>query len=236
MDYFIDLATCGGYFGYLLFMLPVIILSAAASYGVNTNFKKYSQIYSTRGVTAAEVAQEILRRNGIYNVRVTRISGHLTDHYHPKEQYIGLSADVYDSTSVAAIGIAAHEAGHAVQHNVGYAPVRFRSALLPVANVASYLSWIVIFLGLLIHPTLAVAGLILFGAVVLFQLVTLPVEFNASRRALEVLNGGYLNGEELEGARKVLRAAAMTYVVALLTTLWQMFRYILIVFGNDRRR
>lgn len=236
MDYLIELVTQGGYFGYIIFMLPVVILSAVASLGVTSNFNKYSKVFSRRGVTAAEVALQILHQNGIYDVTVKPVSGNLTDHYHPKEKYIGLSTEVYNSTSVAAIGIAAHEAGHAVQHQVGYAPIRFRSALLPVANVASYMSWIVIFLGLLIHPTLAVAGLILFGTVVLFQFVTLPVEFDASRRALAVLNGGYLSQDEMEGARKVLKAAAMTYVVALLTSLWQMLRFILIVFGNGRRR
>ena len=167
-------------------------------------------------------------------MQVKPISGNLTDHYHPKEKYIGLSEGVYDSTSVAALGIAAHEAGHAVQHNVGYAPIRFRSAILPVANIASYASWIIIFLGLFISFPLAVAGLILFGSVVLFQLVTLPVEFNASRRALAVLEAGYLDPDEMAGARKVLKAAAMTYVVALLTSLWQMLRLVLLVFGNRR--
>jgi len=236
MDFLIDLVTQGGYFGYLLFMLPVIILSAVASFGVNANYEKYSKVFSRRGITGAQVAEQILRQNGIYDVQVRRVSGNLTDHYHPKEKYIGLSEGVYDSSSVAALGVAAHEAGHAVQHSVGYVPVRFRAALIPVANIASYLSWIIIFLGLLIHPTLAVAGLILFGTVVLFQFVTLPVEFDASRRALAVLNAGYLDGDELQGARKVLKAAAMTYVVALLTSLWQMFRFILIVFGNRDRR
>lgn len=236
MDYLIDLATQGGYFGYLLFMLPVIILSAVASYSVSANYQKYSKVYSRRGVTAAQIAEEILHQNGIYDVQVRPIAGNLTDHYNPKEKYIGLSQNVYNSTSVAALGVAAHEAGHAVQHNVGYAPIRFRSALVPVASIASYLSWIIIFLGLLINPTIAVAGLILFGSVVLFQFVTLPVEFDASRRALAVLGGGYLDEEEMQGARKVLRAAAMTYVVALLTSLWQMFRMILLVFGSRDRR
>ncbi len=236
MDYLIELITQGGYFGYLIFMLPVILLSAIASYSVNANYRIYSDVSTRSGFTGAQMAEKILQQNGIYDVRVIQVSGHLTDHYHPKERYIGLSQEVYQSTSIAALGIAAHEAGHAVQHNVGYAPIRFRSALLPVANVASYLSWIIIFLGLLIHPALAIGGLILFGTVVLFQFVTLPVEFDASRRALAVLNAGYLNSDEMEGARKVLRSAAMTYVVALLTSLWQMLRLVLIVFGNRDRR
>lgn len=232
-EYF-QLAVDGGYFGYLLFMLPVIILSAIASSAVNSNYKKYAKVMSRRGITGGQVAELILQQNGIYDVRVKPISGNLTDHYHPKEKYIGLSEGVYNSTSVAALGIAAHEAGHAVQHNVGYAPIRFRSAILPIANIASYASWIIILIGLLISPAIAVAGLVLFGFVVLFQLVTLPVEFDASRRALAVLNAGYLDRDEMEGARKVLKAAAMTYVVALLTSLWQMLRLVLLVFGNRR--
>ena len=232
-EYF-QLAVDGGYFGYLLFMLPVIILSAIASSAVNSNYKKYAKVMSRRGITGGQIAELILQQNGIYDVRVKPISGNLTDHYHPKEKYIGLSEGVYNSTSVAALGIAAHEAGHAVQHNVGYAPIRFRSAILPIANIASYASWIIILIGLLISPAIAVAGLVLFGFVVLFQLVTLPVEFDASRRALAVLNAGYLDRDEMEGARKVLKAAAMTYVVALLTSLWQMLRLVLLVFGNRR--
>lgn len=226
-----------GYGGYLLWMLPLIVLSAIASAAVNSNYKKYSKVMTRRGVTGAQVAEMILRSNGIHDVRVTHVSGNLSDHYHPNQKYIGLSDGVYNSTSVAALGIAAHEAGHAVQYNVGYSPIRFRTALLPVANFASRFSWILIFLGLLLHDMVAVAGVVLFGAVVLFQLVTLPVEFNASRRAVAVLeSGGYLDEEELTGAKKVLRAAAMTYVVALLTSLWQMFRYILIIFNGRSRR
>ena len=234
-EFLSDLAN-SGYFGYLLFMLPVIILSAVASAGVNSSYKKYSQVFSRRGITGGQIADMILKANGIYDVRVTQISGKLTDHYHPTEKYIGLSDGVYNSTSVAALGIAAHEAGHAVQHNVGYAPIRFRSALLPVANIASYFSWIVIMIGLLLSPTIALFGVLLFGAVVLFQFVTLPVEFDASRRALAVLENGYLDEDEMTGARKVLKSAAMTYVVALLTSLWQMLRLLLIVMGNRDRR
>ena len=234
LEDFFYLAVNGGYFGYLLFMLPVIILSAVASSAVHSNYKKYAKVMSRRGITGGQAAELILQQNGIHDVRVKPISGNLTDHYHPTEKYIGLSEGVYNSTSVAALGIAAHEAGHAVQHNVGYAPIRFRSAILPVANVASYASWIIIFLGLFISFPLAVAGLVLFGFVVLFQLVTLPVEFDASRRALAVLNAGYLDSDEMEGAKKVLKAAAMTYVVALLTSLWQMLRLVLLVFGSRR--
>lgn len=225
-----------GYGGYLLWMLPLIILSAIASGAVQANYKKYSRVMTQRGITGAQVAEMILHSNGISDVQVRPVSGNLSDHYHPTQKYIGLSKGVYDSSSVAALGIAAHEAGHAVQYNVGYSPIRFRGAILPVANFASQFSWILIFLGLFLNNIVAYAGIALFGVTVLFQLVTLPVEFNASRRAVAVLeSGGYLNDEELIGAKKVLRAAAMTYVVALLTSIWQLFRYLLLIFGGRRR-
>ncbi len=234
LDYYASYLS--GYWGYLIWMLPLIVLSALASGAVQSNYRKYSKVFSKRGLTGADVAEQILRSNGIHNVRVKQIAGNLSDHYHPKEQYIGLSEGVYGSTSVAALGIAAHEAGHAVQYHVGYGPIKFRGSLLPVANFASQFSWLLIFMGLLLSNVVALAGVILFGITVLFQLVTLPVEFNASRRALAVLEGGYLDEEELKGAKKVLTAAAMTYVVAALTALWQLFRYLLIIFGNQRRR
>lgn len=225
-----------GYGGYLIWMLPIIILSAIASGAVQSNYRKYSKVMTHRGFTGAQIAEQILQANGISDITVKKISGNLSDHYHPKEKYIGLSDGVYDSTSVAALGIAAHEAGHAVQYHEGYAPIKFRNALVPVTNFASTFSWILIFAGLLLSEIIALAGIVLFGITVLFQLVTLPVEFNASRRALAVLEVGYLDEEELSGAKKVLTAAAMTYVVALLTSLWQLFRYVIIIFGNRRRR
>ena len=225
-----------GYGGYLIWMLPIIILSAIASGAVQSNYHKYSKVMTRRGMTGAQVAQEILQANGIYDVSVKKIAGNLSDHYHPKEKYIGLSGGVFESTSIAALGIAAHEAGHAVQYHEGYAPIKFRNALVPVTNVASTFSWILIFVGLLLSEIVALAGVVLFGVTVLFQLVTLPVEFNASRRALAVLEGGYLDEDELSGAKKVLSAAALTYVVALLTSLWQLLRYVIIIFGNRRRR
>ncbi len=231
-----DYLYYSGYGGYLLWMLPLIVLSAIASGAVQSNYKKYSKVLTRRGITGAQIAQQILQENGIHDVNVTKIPGNLSDHYHPKDKYIGLSGGVYDSTSVAALGIAAHEAGHAVQYHVGYGPIKFRTAILPVTSFASKFSWLLIFAGLLLSDLVALAGVILFGITVLFQLVTLPVEFNASRRALAVLEGGYLDEEELAGAKKVLTAAALTYVVALLTSLWQLFRYILIIFGGRRRR
>lgn len=231
-----DYLYYSGYGGYLLWMLPLILLSALASGAVQANYKKYSKVLSRRGITGAQIAEYILQSNGITDVSVTKISGNLSDHYHPQKKYIGLSEGVYDSTSVAALGIAAHEAGHAVQYHLEYAPIKFRTSIVPLTNFASQFSWILIFLGLLISDTVALAGVLLFGVTVVFQLVTLPVEFNASRRALAVLEGGYLDEEELAGAKKVLTAAAMTYVVALLTSLWQLFRYLLIIFGGRRRR
>ena len=231
-----DYLYYSGYGGYLLWMLPLIVLSAIASGAVQANYKKYSKVLSRRGITGAQIAEYILQSNGISDVTVTKISGNLSDHYHPQKKYIGLSEGVYDSTSVAALGIAAHEAGHAVQYHLNYAPIKFRTAIVPLTNFASQFSWILIFAGLLLSDIVALAGVLLFGITVLFQLVTLPVEFNASRRALAVLEGGYLDEEELAGAKKVLTAAAMTYVVALLTSLWQLFRYLLIIFGGRRRR
>ena len=231
-----DYLYYSGYGGYLLWMLPLIILSALASGAVQANYKKYSKVLSRRGLTGAQIAEYILQSNGISDVSVTKIAGNLSDHYHPQKKYIGLSEGVYNSTSVAALGIAAHEAGHAVQYHLDYAPIKFRTAIVPLTNFASQFSWILIFAGLLFSETVALAGVLLFGITVLFQLVTLPVEFNASRRALAVLEGGYLDEEELAGAKKVLTAAAMTYVVALLTSLWQLFRYLLIIFGGRRRR
>ncbi|MBQ1272658.1 MAG: zinc metallopeptidase [Clostridia bacterium] len=217
-------------------MLPVIVLSAIASAAVQGNYNKYSKVLSRRGITGAQIAEQILQSNGIYDITVKQIKGKMSDHYHPTEKYIGLSEGVYHSTSIAALGIAAHEAGHAVQYHVGYGPIKLRTAILPATNFASKFSWILIFIGLLLSDVVALAGVILFGITVLFQLITLPVEFNASRRAIAVLEGGYLDEEELAGAKKVLTAAAMTYVVALLTSLWQMFRYLLIIFGGRRRR
>ncbi|MBO5247781.1 MAG: zinc metallopeptidase [Clostridia bacterium] len=225
-----------GYGGYLMWMLPLILLSAIASIAVQSNYNKFSKIATRRGFTGAQIAEQILQSNGIYDVTVKKIAGNLSDHYHPKEKYIGLSEGVYDSTSIAALGIAAHEAGHAVQYHLEYGPIKFRTAILPITNFASRFSWILIFAGLLLSDVVALVGVALFGITVLFQLVTLPVEFNASRRAVEVLEGGYLDEDELSGAKKVLTAAAMTYVVALLTSLWQMFRYISIIFGSRRRR
>ncbi len=221
---------------YVLVLIGALI-SMVASINVNSTYRRFSTMMSMRGVRAEEAAQRILHDAGIYDVRIERIRGELTDHYSPSEKVLRLSDAVYGSTSVAAIGVAAHECGHAIQHKVGYVPLSLRSLSVPVANIGSKLSWPLILIGLLIGYTpLAQIGVILFLAVVLFQLITLPVEFNASHRALQVLKqDSMLSMDELSGARKVLTAAAMTYVAALFSTILQLLRLVMIVNGGRRR-
>lgn len=221
---------------YVLVLIGALI-SMVASINVNSTYRRFSTMMSMRGVRAEEAAQRILHDAGIYDVRIERIRGELTDHYSPSEKVLRLSDAVYGSTSVAAIGVAAHECGHAIQHKVGYVPLSLRSFSVPVANIGSKLSWPLILIGLLIGYTpLAQIGVILFLAVVLFQLITLPVEFNASHRALQVLKqDSMLSMDELSGARKVLTAAALTYVAALFSTILQLLRLVMIVNGGRRR-
>lgn len=221
---------------YVLVLIGALI-SMVASINVNSTYRRFSTVMSMRGVRAEEAAQRILHDAGIYDVRIERIRGELTDHYSPSEKVLRLSDAVYGSTSVAAIGVAAHECGHAIQHKVGYVPLSLRSLSIPVANIGSKLSWPLILIGLLIGYTpLAQIGVILFLAVVLFQLITLPVEFNASHRALQVLKqDSMLSMDELSGARKVLTAAALTYVAALFSTILQLLRLVMIVNGGRRR-
>ncbi|NLD87713.1 MAG: zinc metallopeptidase, partial [Clostridiales bacterium] len=199
-------------------------------------FNKYSKIYSLRGLTGAEAARRVLEDNRIYDVTIEPVAGNLTDHFDPRTQTIRLSEGVYSSSSVAAIGVAAHEAGHAVQHDCDYFPMRIRSVIIPATRIGSYLSWPLIIIGILLNfELLATLGIALFGAVVLFQLVTLPVEYNASSRALDALEStGVLYREEIPGAKKVLSAAAMTYLASLLMAVMQMLRLILL-FGGGRR-
>lgn len=220
---------------YYLVLLGALIC-ALASWNVKSTYRKYSDVFSSRGLTAQEVAMRILRSAGIYDVRIERISGSLTDHYAPNEKVLRLSDSVYGHSSVAAIGVAAHECGHAIQHKVGYGPLKLRSASVPIANIGSTLAWPMILLGLILGFTgLAKVGVFLFTFVVLFQLITLPVEFNASRRAIAVLEGqNLLMGEELSGAEKVLRAAALTYVASLLSTILQLLRLVLLTQRNRR--
>ena len=221
---------------YVLVLIGALI-SMVASINVNSTYRRFSTVMSMRGVRAEEAAQRILHDAGIYDVRIERIRGELTDHYSPSEKVLRLSDAVYGSTSVAAIGVAAHECGHAIQHKVGYVPLSLRALSVPVANIGSKLSWPLILIGLLIGYTpLAQIGVILFLAVVLFQLITLPVEFNASHRALQVLKqDSMLSMDELSGARKVLTAAALTYVAALFSTILQLLRLVMIVNSGRRR-
>ncbi|MBR6015440.1 MAG: zinc metallopeptidase [Firmicutes bacterium] len=212
-------------------------ISLLASLNVNSTFAKYSKVGNSKNITAERAAEAILKASGINDVGIERIGGNLTDHYSPKEKVLRLSDSVYGSNSVAAIGVAAHECGHAIQHKVGYGPLKLRSAAVPIANIGSRLSWPIIIAGLLLGMMgLAEVGIVLFIFVVLFQLITLPVEFNASGRALKVLEAqGMLAGGELAGAKKVLSAAALTYVAALFTAILQLLRMILIVKGGNRR-
>ena len=227
---------------YLIIVLPCILLSLWASSSVNSTFNKYSKIMSLRRITGADAAQRVLSANGVTGVRIERISGNLTDHYDPKTNVIRLSDSVYDSASVAAIGVACHEAGHAVQYAQDYAPIKLRAAIIPVTNIGSKLAMPLILLGLVLSflgnfsYAIVYLGIACFGLSLLFQLVTLPVEFNASRRAIAAIeNGEMLTADEQRGAKKTLKAAAMTYVAATAVALAQLLRLILI-FGGRRRR
>lgn len=219
---------------YILVLIGIGI-SMWASWNVKSTFKKFSTVGNARRITAEQAAAAILRGAGIHDVRIERVRGDLTDHYSPREKVLRLSDSVYGSQSVAAIGVAAHECGHAIQHNKGYAPLHIRSAVIPVANIGSKLSWPVILLGLIFGWTgLMNIGIWLFVFVVFLQFITLPVEFNASARAMKILDRDQmLYGQELNGARKVLTAAALTYVAALLSSILQLLR--LIILRNRRR-
>ena len=230
---------------YLILVLPAVIFSLWASIRVNTTFKKYSKIRSMRGITGAEAARRVLDANGLQHIRIEQIPGNLTDHYDPRSDVIRLSESVYGNTSVAAVGVACHEAGHAVQHAENYAPVKIRAAIIPVTNIGSRLAIPLIILGILLNSlasapeflVIAYIGVACYGLCTLFQLVTLPTEFDASRRALRCIESyGILGSEEIGGARRVLTAAAMTYVAALAVSLMQLLRLFLMVSRNSRRR
>ncbi len=212
------------------------LLASFASMGVNMTFKKYEKVKSIRNYTGADAARKILDANGLHSIRVEHISGNLTDHYDPKADVIRLSDATYGSTSVAAIGVAAHEAGHAVQHAEGYVPIKVRNSMVPAVNICSTLAMPIFIIGLIIGAMgLANVGIILFSAALLFQLVTLPVEFDASHRAIKILDSSaMLDEDELRGAKKVLSAAAMTYVAAAVSSALQILRLILLT--NSRRR
>ena len=223
---------------YILVLIGVLICLAASA-RVRQVFAKYSRVQSRMRMTGKEAAEEILRRNGIYDVQVIHIPGNLTDHYNPGNKTLGLSDTVYQSSSVAAVGVAAHECGHAVQHAMGYAPLSIRGALVPVANFGSAVAWPLILIGLLINGETSLLlinlGILLFSAAVLFQLVTLPVEFNASRRAVKALGAsGMLYPDEVASVKNVLGAAALTYVAGAASAILQLLR-LLILTGGRRR-
>lgn len=220
-----------------IIMLPVFIFALICQAKVKTNFNRYSQIMNRSGMTGADAAWRLLQLNGITDVKIKRISGTLTDYYDPNKKEICLSEDVFNSRSIAAIGVACHEAGHACQHNEGYFPLKIRSFVIPATQIGSALGVPLCLIGLFINSEpLAYAGLIMYGFVALFQLITLPVEFNASKRALQTIEtNGFLTDSEYVGARKVLSAAALTYVAALASALATMLRLLIIVAGGRRR-
>lgn len=223
---------------YLIYMLPCFILSLICNIMVKSNFSKYSQIANSRRLTGAQAAQQVLSAHGVTGVRIEPVHGSLTDHFDPRSNVIRLSESVYNAKTVAAVGVACHEAGHAVQHAEGYLPNKIRSVIVPMANFGSRLSWIFLVVGLLL-PTkfnfVVIIGIVLFSLSVLFTLITLPVEFNASNRALKTIKEtNMLNPQEYDGAKKVLTSAAMTYVAAAATSIAQLLRLLMI--ANNRRR
>ncbi len=230
---------------YIILVLPAVILSIWASARVNSTFNKYSRVSNMAGLTGAEVARRILYENGLYDVRIEMTHGHLSDHYDPRTNVVRLSESTYNNTSSAAIGVAAHEVGHAIQHATNYAPLKMRNAIIPITNIGSKLSIPLILIGILlsafgsVFAYVAYAGVACFSLCAIFQLLTLPTEFNASKRALKAIeDGGFLTDEETVGAKRVLSAAAMTYVAALAVTVAQLLRLILLVSslnGNRRR-
>ena len=226
-----------GFDGTYVLIILAVLISALVSAKMNATFSKYSKVRSYCGMTGAQAAQRILSSAGIYDVRIEHVSGKLTDHYDPSNKVLRLSDAVYGNTSIAAIGVAAHECGHAVQHARNYVPLSVRSAIVPVANFGSQLSWPLFLAGLIFsfRPLLMI-GILLFCAALLFQIVTLPVEFNASARALRMLDEtGIMGRQEIRGTKKVLRAAAMTYVAAVIGSLLQLLR-LLILSGAFRKR
>ena len=231
----------GYYYGidysYIVFVLPALIFALWAQFNVKTTFAKYSRVRSDRGMTGYDAARLILDRNGLGYVRIEQVAGDLTDHYDPKANVIRLSQSVYGAQTAAAVGVVAHEAGHAVQYAQNYFPVKVRSAIIPVTNLASTAAFPIFLLGIVFSfSTLAYIGVILFGASVVFQLVTLPVEFNASSRAVKALADSGMSEDGVKAARKVLTAAALTYVAALASAIGNFLRLLSIAKRNDRNR
>ena len=221
-----------------LLLIPAMLFALYAQFKVNLTYNKFSKVRNSRGITGAEVARRILDANGLWNVKVVHIAGSLTDNFNPQTNTVSLSDSTYSSDSVAAIGVAAHECGHAVQHATGYAPIKIRSAIIPITNIGSSLGMILLLVGLIFSShSLAIFGVLLYSAVTVFQAVTLPVEFNASSRALKTLRDDFiLDEDELPMARKVLSAAALTYVAALISSIATVLRLLLIANNRTRRR
>ena len=221
---------------YIILVVPAMLLALWAQINVNSTFSRYSKVTAPSGMTGAESARRVLEANGVTGVRIERISGNLTDHFDPKTNTIRLSENVYDATTVSAVGVAAHEAGHAVQYAVGYSPMKLRAAIIPATNIGSQLAMPLVLLGLILSSAMLVdIGILAFSMSTLFQLVTLPVEFNASRRAVATLESSCVSDTEVNGAKAVLRAAALTYVAALAVSLASLLRLILLFGGRNRR-
>lgn len=226
------------YYGFdptMILLVPAIIFSFYAQMKISSTFKKYLNVKSNAGMTGAQAARKILDNNGLYDVPIDLSRGNLTDHYDPRHKVLRLSSDVYYGDSVASIGVAAHEAGHAIQHHESYAPLTIRNSLVPIANIGSNLSWILIIAGFVMGASgLISLGILLFTAAVLFQVITLPVEFNASSRALsQIESNGILYSDEIHGAKKVLSAAALTYVAATLVAVSQLLRLLILARGQE---
>ena len=222
---------------YVLLLIPILALSLWAQFQVSGSFRRYSQQTNRHRITGAQAAEAVLRAHGVYDVPIRPCRGNLTDHYDPRDNTIYLSENVYNAPTIAAVGVAAHEAGHAVQYAENYGPIRLRSAIIPATQLGSKFSFILLFAGILLYSqALLLGGIVLFSLTTIFQLVTLPVEFNASARAIETIDGQMLlDSDELPGAKKVLRAAAMTYVAALLMSALQLLRFVLIFLGRNNR-
>lgn len=226
----------GYYFG-IFTMLPVIILSLIVQAKLNSTYSKYSNVINSKGMTGAQMAEHILHSAGIYDVGVSCVNGHLSDHYDPTKKVVSLSADVYNGTSIAAVGIAAHECGHAIQHHEAYQPLKLRSAVIGITNLSSKILYVLMFMSIIAASSYAFSDVIFniailcYAVIFFFQLITLPVEFNASSRAIKQVEGYGFSGEDVSGVKKVLSSAAMTYVAAAVSALWQ-----LLIMLNRRRR
>lgn len=222
---------------YVLLLIPVLLLSLWAQFQVSGSFRRYNAVNNRRRITGAQAAEAVLRAHGVFGVPVRPCRGNLTDHYDPRDNTIYLSETVYNAPTIAAVGVAAHEAGHAVQYAENYGPVRLRTAIIPATQIGSKFSFILLLVGMVLYSqSLFFVGILLFSLTTIFQLITLPVEFNASHRALQTLeNEQLLYDDELPGARKVLKAAALTYVAALLMSALQLLRYVLIFVGRNNR-